>query len=62
MIDGETGFLLEPDNPDTWVATLMGYLGNPEIRVNQSKAAQTYAQQFSWKDTAGCIYNHEART
>lgn len=48
VIDGETGVLLESDDPEAWAAAIERLLGDPELAARMGAAARKHATQHSW--------------
>jgi D-inositol-3-phosphate glycosyltransferase len=48
VIDGETGVLLETDDPAVWGAVIERLLGDSELRSRLSESARHHALQHSW--------------
>jgi len=53
VVDGETGILVDSDNPDELAAALRCLLGDPEMRRKLGKAgSQRVRSEFDWKSRA----------
>ena len=48
VIDGETGVLIESDDPADWAAEIERLLGDPELASRMGAAARAHALQHSW--------------
>ncbi len=48
VIDGETGVLLETDDPEAWAAEIERLLADPERAARMGEAARAHALQHSW--------------
>jgi phosphatidylinositol alpha-1,6-mannosyltransferase len=50
--DGQTGFLVEPDNLGSLAAAVLRVVGDPGLRHRMSEASKLWAAQFSWQKSA----------
>ena len=48
VVDGETGVLIESDDPVIWAAVIERLLGDPSLSARMAKAARVHALQHSW--------------
>lgn len=49
VIDGETGVLLESDNPEQWAAEIVRLLDDADLAEGMGKAARAHALRHSWR-------------
>jgi D-inositol-3-phosphate glycosyltransferase len=53
--DGETGFTIPAEEPDTLCEKLTWLLNDPELHAKMSKNAAEYAQDYAWEKITGQI-------
>lgn len=61
IVDGETGFLADPESPDL-LEPLLKILTDTTLRVRLSEAAKRRSEQFSWDRTANDFRDELYRT
>lgn len=49
---GQSGLLLDPDDPAEWAAAMRGILSNPDLAARLAESGQEQAKTFSWERTA----------
>lgn len=49
---GQAGILLNPDDPESWAASMQTVLNNADLRAEMAEAGLQRAQKFSWEQTA----------
>ncbi|MEM2112111.1 MAG: glycosyltransferase family 4 protein, partial [Candidatus Bathyarchaeia archaeon] len=52
IINGETGFIVEPGNPKALADCVLNILNNDALRIELSKKALLQSSKFSWDDVA----------
>ena len=58
VIDGETGFLVPPDDPQAMAAAMRGIVESPELLRKMATAARRFAEQFTWERSAAQTIAH----
>ncbi|MBF2003306.1 MAG: glycosyltransferase family 4 protein [Synechococcales cyanobacterium M58_A2018_015] len=59
IADGETGFLVEPANPDALAAAIITLLSQPSLRQQMGqRGRQRVLEQFSWPQIADSLLVH----
>lgn len=49
---GQAGILLNPDDPESWAASMQKVLQDPELRTQMAAGGVEQARKFSWERTA----------
>jgi glycosyltransferase involved in cell wall biosynthesis len=52
VIDGETGFLVSPDDPQAMTAAMRGLVQSPDLVAALGAAARRFAEKFTWDRAA----------
>lgn len=52
VIDGETGFLVAPDDPQGMAAAMRGLVQSPDLVQSLGRAARRFAETFTWERAA----------
>ena len=55
VVNGETGFLVEPGNADAFAAALDGYITDPALRAAHGAAGEARAEAYSWDAINGTV-------
>ena len=55
--DGETGFLVEPKNPDAFYHKILTIRNEPLLREKMSHSARSYAQQQTWDNLCNILFD-----
>jgi glycosyltransferase involved in cell wall biosynthesis len=58
VIDGETGFLVPPDDPHAMAAAMRGLVVSPDLVEVLGAAARRFAENFTWDRAAGDTLSH----
>ena len=58
VIDGETGFLVPPDDPQAMTAAMRGLVQSPELVGVLGAAARKFAETFTWERAANETLAH----
>jgi glycosyltransferase involved in cell wall biosynthesis len=58
VIDGETGFLVPPDDPGAMAAAMMGVVESRELVNVLGAAGRRFAQKFTWDRAANDTLSH----
>ncbi|MGD9607286.1 MAG: glycosyltransferase, partial [Leucobacter sp.] len=53
--DGETGVLLETDDPAAWAAVILRILGDPELAGGMGAAARRFALRRNWLESTRAL-------
>jgi len=58
VIDGETGFLVPPDDPQAMAAAMRGIVESPGLLLEMGAAARRFAERFTWERSAAETIAH----
>lgn len=58
VVDGETGFLVPPDDPQEMAAAMRGLVQSPELVTGMGDAARRFAEGFTWEKSAERTIEH----
>lgn len=58
VIDGETGFLVQQNDPEAMAAAMRGLVQSPDLVAVLGTAARRFAQQFTWDRSANETLAH----
>jgi glycosyltransferase involved in cell wall biosynthesis len=62
VVDGETGFLVEPDNPDAFSGAMIRMAGNRQLVEDLGRAGREFAEGLSWDRAAAHTREHLLET
>ncbi len=62
VVDGETGFLVEPDNPDAFSGAMIRMAGNRQLVEDLGRAGREFATGLSWDRAAAQTREHLLET
>ena len=52
IVDGKTGILVEPENPDALVAAMQKLLSDKDLRLKMGNSGREWARNFEWESIA----------
>jgi glycosyltransferase involved in cell wall biosynthesis len=58
VIDGETGFLVPPNDPSAMAAAMRGLVESPDLVSSLGASGRRFAQGFSWERAADDTIAH----
>lgn len=58
VVDGETGFLVDPDDSSAMAAAMRGLVTSPSLLSEMGFAARRFAEQFTWERSAAQTIRH----
>jgi glycosyltransferase involved in cell wall biosynthesis len=61
VVDGETGFLVPPNDPQEMAAAMRGLVQSPELVAEMGVAARRFAEGFTWENSAKRTIAHLER-